>query len=545
MKLYYRHTPIERLDGNPAIYLGFNGETKLRLSKSIKLEAFSTVPASFYSEFGNDFSLWASEAAKSFEQPLNFWGSSFGSKAILQTDAPKYVMLANYLKRLLEKEENQSLNVIVDSPLLFKLLEDNFAPLEVYGRSLVQKELRKLKRGYFLRGLFISFAFLLKQARNKFMTTNSVELFSSGNYVLSFCDKRNLSKEVFDDHYVPHVQKSSEKVQYLLPLEVSPDIANSLSKKFTRSNFFSLINLASYTDIFSSALNRLRTVNLPYFNGINLNFIWSMETKRENSFTTICQRALEEKIYLKLGRRTKGSLLYPYEGQPWEKILLAGCNQNKELRTVGVQHCIFGKGMINFIPSPTEPIPSLMLTISQEYDSFFKSFSQKLLTEIVGGLRYGYLLDPIKTNPRKERLTIGVLFPIGEEQCSELWEELKNNSPEEYDFLFRFHPHYKIPYSNLPSNIKEHTGQFTDFLPLVDGVVYCASGVGLESFNQGIPTFKFEGGYFDTFMGEIQFQPNLLKALKELKNAQLTRGNQRNLIPPPDLEKMRSVLLQK
>lgn len=128
----------------------------------------------------------------------------------------------------------------------------------------------------------------------------------------------------------------------------------------------------------------------------DLSPLFRIEASKDRRLSVCVEAYLMRYVGLGLARHliNPNVVLYPYEAQPWEKLLIRGMRKFlKSVVIAGVQHVLFSKNYLSLIPSKrslaTGGFPDLILTAGYGYSKWFleAGVAKEDILEI-GALRY-------------------------------------------------------------------------------------------------------------------------------------------------------------
>lgn len=272
--------------------------------------------------------------------------------------------------------------------------------------SLGKISFLKLARIY--NNVPIPFPFL-KQARVLFVNWVGPDSFRSDNLLL---------KDRYFGDLLSHLDKSGVKLSVMgKPLDfVFSFYEISQSSIQVNKNAFFLQDFLSFKDIvisFFKSFLFLKYINHPFkLGGVNFSQVWKWFCFKDSMKGRI-PLALEtyyasRNVFKELSQ-SQVTLIYPYENQPWEKLLcLSFYDQFPQGKAFAYQHFPFAKDYLTSYPSQVylaqNKAPSLLLS-----DNFFGSW----LTEkgcnnhkLVGSFRFQALhqMHKLKTKPAEGRI---------------------------------------------------------------------------------------------------------------------------------------------
>ncbi|GEM_PF-2128726 len=209
------------------------------------------------------------------------------------------------------------------------------------------------------------------------------------------------------------------------------------------------------------------------------------------------------------------NIVYTYENQPWENVLLEGLrsNQFRDVNCVGVLHPAISMDSIRYFVSDRnirkERIPDQLLVMGGAYRQWFLENGYPASRVQVGGtVRYQNIFDKIgdrnlsETAPnQRETFTLFCPMSVGVEESRELlrkvWLSTKLLPAIELRVVVNFHPSMShddrekitraIP--SDPGNVSFSELDTWSLLESADAVAYNTTGVAFEAICAGLPVF--------------------------------------------------------
>ena len=91
----------------------------------------------------------------------------------------------------------------------------------------------------------------------------------------------------------------------------------------------------------------------------------------------------------------------------------------------------------------------------------------------------------------------------------------------QFNVLVKGHPDLALDESDLGKVGSLFNGSAMDLYKVVDGIVYCSSGCGMEAYQYGLPVFRFSGQFIDLMSGEHSFSPSVIYSIDEIAESDL------------------------
>jgi hypothetical protein len=245
-------------------------------------------------------------------------------------------------------------------------------------------------------------------------------------------------------------------------------------------------------------------------NGYDLTPIITYTSRQEQTKSQIIIALLYADIAPKLAREhiQPKTFIYPFENQPWEKILIQSfrkfCTSTK---LIGMQHAPFADNYVSCIPSSKQwqqkIVPDSLVTIGNEFYGRLLQQSAPKNKLVIGGYyqnpRLNYIIKK-PLNPSTTRTIILVSCPMNQRDSIDLIQKsvkaaaiLKN-----IQVFINFHPMVGQTIINEifirvkdivnSPNIKFVDGPALKWLEKCNILIYNSSGTVFEATNLGIPS---------------------------------------------------------
>ncbi|MBM4134781.1 MAG: hypothetical protein FJ245_13560 [Nitrospira sp.] len=243
-----------------------------------------------------------------------------------------------------------------------------------------------------------------------------------------------------------------------------------------------------------------------------------------------------------------GLIAYPYENQPWERLLVMAA-QTHGVRTVAYQH---GAGLARFMLSyfhgageaAWAPLPDVIVT-SAPYsrDLLLQGGAPPEQLVIGGSLRYRGLSVEPKAAVSTPRAGMCVLIALSVEPtlCMHLLHALKTAFPDGgradgLEFVIKAHPECPVKEEWLEWPATIASGSFRDTASLCPIAIYSGTSAGMEALALGCRVIRYKSELFFNmdraeFMtadfgvvdcGDYDLREKLLSVMKSLDDQPLT-----------------------
>jgi len=217
------------------------------------------------------------------------------------------------------------------------------------------------------------------------------------------------------------------------------------------------------------------------------------------------------------------ALIYPFENQPWEKMLcLAFRDEAPAVRLIGYQHAAVPSLLLGYFLGKQEsryvPLPDVIVTNGRGTFDRLKAggFPSEMLVD-GGAFRFEYLFDgkesrQLRSRTSKEEYRILVAFPTSRLSATCLLQDLLELFPTPFlrtnrecplTFILKCHP--DLPWgtfgnqeSKLPEWFTVSARPLSELLESADLFLYSPpTGTWREAYGAGLPVLKYRGEFLD------------------------------------------------
>ncbi len=481
------------------------------------------------------FADWIMEIGIRQEDKVNWWSSRLATKSPLQTDLFLLVCYHKLFRSWLGTPQSRIRVVVVEDPWLRSLLGRDFgaAPGVEVAAS---KSAVVANTAYWLAR--VPLAILYFAIRYCWLKVLAEALLSSSwprreqtpdkltILLYTWIEKSCFIKpDRLNDSYTGRLEeilsRNGESVTRLTSLSVRSAFLRRL-KPFARSLVATQRHI-TIGAIFKSATAFFRITNfqtVPMLDGGNYAPLLHRELLLEWGTPAFATAQLAHQSFRRIAKHCKARvkvLIYPFENQPWEKMLcLAFRREAPEIRLIGYQHTpipalfvsyLLGAGESRFVPLPDVIVTHGKATLDRLREGGFPE--EKLVDG--GALRMEYLFDQ-KENRRtgrtaKEEPRILVVFPTSRLSSACLLQDLLELFPApSFTFILKCHP--DLPWgtfgnkeSKLPAWFTVSAQPLNELIQTVDLFLYAPpTGSWREAYIAGLPVLKYQGAFLGEFL---------------------------------------------
>lgn len=198
-------------------------------------------------------------------------------------------------------------------------------------------------------------------------------------------------------------------------------------------------------------------------------------------------------------------VVFPYENQPWEKLLVLAAQQ-QGVKTIGYQHAIVPRLFLSMFfghgESSVAPIPDVIFTSGSQAHQLLMAGGTPATRLVLGGSRrYRQLVAPTQLSPVPAAdpavgSSVLVALPIDQVLTEHLCAAIRLAFPtggrkEGIKFLFKLHPAapFSLVSGDIPGEIVHD--KFEDVLTRCDMVLFAGSTTGLEAVLLGRRVLRY------------------------------------------------------
>tara|TARA_B100000315_G_scaffold241067_1_gene261545 strand:- start:927 stop:2585 length:1659 start_codon:yes stop_codon:yes gene_type:complete len=551
MKLIYiNRLDIRRLDKTKNIsYLGYNF-SNIKFFKDLEINIVDTrgLNTEVAHEIKCDFIDYIAEIGKNQINQVKWWATTIASKSNLQSDFFSYICLLKTFSLL--EDKNRCSIVFVDDIRLFFLIKRNYKisttifSVIIASYIYIYKVIFMFMRGTFSRAKFIFLRLLYDNySKNIFERHNG-----DCTYIYSWVEDRSFnSKGEYNDPYFPGINNFSPLNTYIIFLPYY--VKKHLMKKFDKKALLDgLSSYSSFGKIIKSSLSFYKPIINTSFYNFDLRTLWFFEILTDVTTNKYVSNIHEYYCWLDFFKSPRKKILYPFENQPWEKMMILASEAVKsDTSIMGCLHTTTHRLLLSFHTTKKDvsylPLPHVIIVNSKPVERLYIKYFKDKSTEIINGgsLRFSATnIQKIKNSA--DRQVIGVMLSCINSQTKEQLYDLNNNSNPQFDYLIKPHPDLPVYENYWQNNISYFSGTAEELYNIVDAIVYCSSTSGMEAYSYGIPVFRFLTQYLDLETGEDNFKPMLIKSIGDISEPQVMPHKPVQLFSPVNKKMWHNIL---
>jgi len=521
MKLIYGVKNLIQKDNRDenVYYLGYNFKNKKYLIDA-GFDVFDTreLISNTAHEIKFDFINYIAEIGKKQRCRLKWWASKIASKSNLQTDFFANTCLLYVCAKILE--ENNSGIIVTDDVRVYFLLKKNFEfQIPERTKLFARKDLLLLignALGTFLikRMSFIAKRIVYNYTANKYFVNRN----ESSVFLYSWVEDRSFNKvnDKYNDPYFPNIDKYINKeIVYFCPYYAKTSLIKRLANN---SKIDGLSNYTSFLKLILSSFYLFLPKNIVPFNKYNLNSLWRFEVLFENKGSSYISHIHDYFAWKSFFSINRGNLIYPFENQPWEKVMILA-NDKEKVKLFGAMHTTIHKLLLPFHTTDKEleymPLPGWIITNSAVAQKMYEAYFEKTEVKIILGGSLRFNNNKMALKKKFDRPVIGVMLSCIVSQTKEQLEDLFANANGQFNYLVKRHPDLNVEIEET-SNIRIFDGNAVELYQNVQAIAYCSSTCGIEAYAYGLPVFRLRTQYLDLETGENSFSPFVINTIGDL-----------------------------
>lgn len=471
-----------------------------------------------------DFINYITEVGKKQKNSLKWWASKIASKSDLQTDFFANTCLLFACTRIVSAHSSGI--IVTDDVRIYLLLKSNFDfQITLLNKSDVQKEVLLVvaKKGaaFFAK----RFSFVVSRLIYNFKVQRQLKKSKEQSvFLYSWVEDRSFNKEdgKYDDPYFPDINKYVNKgIVRFCPYYARPDLIKRLAKS---SKVDGLSNYSSVIKVMRSSFYLFRPKKIIPFNKYDLTSLWRFEVLSENSDSSYISHIHDYLCWKVFFSTNSGNLIYPFENQPWEKIMILA-NRTKKVKLLGAMHTTIHKLLLPFHTTDKEleymPLPEWIISNSSVSQKMYESYFEKAKVKIVAGGSLRFHNNKIALKETSDKPAIGVMLSCVASQTKEQLDDLFANAGDQFQYLVKRHPDLYVDIEET-DDIKIFKGSAVELYQNVQAIVYCSSTSGMEAFAFGLPVFRLRTQFLDLETGENSFSPFVINSIGDIQRNNIT-----------------------
>lgn len=486
-----------------------------------------------FTRYKKRFINYIAEIEKFQTDKKKWYATSISAHNNLQTDFYDKIVFLKLAEYFIKKNECDL--IVTDDPIIFKLIKDNLSlPYKFKNKLYSSFHIYKYIIISFLRMIVGRLFFLFKILEIQRKWKNKLDYIEDSIYLYSWMEERCFNNKKFEDQYLSGVDSVRIKKEKSIFISYYTDPSlyhywNQIDLKVNGlQNYFNLMNLFKSILIFPYFKNTDKK-----FLEFNLKLLWKLEFYKELKNNSFCYNLLEFYSWKYFFNKSSGIMIYPFENQSWEKVMLLA-NSVQKMKMIGYQHSSIGLNYLTYLSTKKEmednKLPDVLVTNSEENRKYLLKHFPGYSNIIDGGTKRYNKKSFQKNYKKSKKIIIGVFLPLIQSQAKELLFHInKNASKTPYKFLIKSHPNMDLKGIKTGENIEHFKGSAIELYSVSNAIIYCTSTAGSEAYSYGIPVFRFRGSFVDYKMGENAFQPKIIDSILEITQENLKNTNNKFL----------------
>lgn len=497
---------LSKLSGLTWMYIGGNAGLKQAaeiLNENRRLFIGKDIESIVDSVRGN-FIDYIGIISKFQKNKVIWYSSPMASKSMSQTTIFHQYVYQKLVERLTQGKNEDILFVTDDDELLSNIRKIQLDKIRLLNKSIFYKKKIYTKFEGYRRVL----TYFWLWVNMRFLRNRRLKEFDV--FIHTWMDESIFGKlPQFDDSHFGNLEiflrESGYKVARLSSLDFPLELIPRLQKYF--SNIIYPLSYLRLADLLRSIFTKFTVIiNGNSLAGIKdlkiLNILAENEMAKENRSKNYLVYLILYYSYKNLHSKISrtASIIYPFENQPWEKMLNLAY---RDFNRIGYQDSVIALNWLDYQNSPYEeaiPLPMAVLTSGKKWLIFLKKYYSSLKIEETGAIRYTYLLDRLKDRRGNTIKNIVVALPISLSIALalqyQILNSLKNIDLSDYIIKIKLHPdlprftylddkfaHYK--------NCQISAESISELLKDCVLLVTSGSSVAFEAVFSGIKTLYF------------------------------------------------------
>lgn len=448
---------------------------------------------------------------------LNWWASKFASKSPMQTDFFLMLCYKILITELMREKRDGRFAIFVEDAWLFADIRKTCSGAGVLflgNAGILPRKVFCLSRGLLHRLFLIGWiliARILTRFYHKAKIPEAVKIGAPRVCIINPCEIRAFKKGRYVNNYTPGLPELFEKNEvpffYLYPLRFPVATA----KYFGTNN---RVLWPAITNVkFSAVMKRIFDFWRPDFSRhtledgnrkYNIAGLLTREKWLENARAGFNQHLIFfDALKNFFGKKWCHCVIYPFENQPWEKMLCLAASEGG-IKTIGFQHSSIWRFYLSQFMGTGEsafaPLPSKLITSGERSAELYRKGNiPENIIAVGGALRYKHLAEDIKYEEYRhvEKASKPVILVslcidtlIAKSMLENIISRMSDNPLyEKVTFWIKPHPgnteNELHSLKNLLSKFRAASGPLNSLLKGADAVMSSASTSGLEAFLYG------------------------------------------------------------
>ncbi|WP_319508436.1 hypothetical protein [uncultured Methanolobus sp.] len=286
---------------------------------------------------------------------------------------------------------------------------------------------------------------------------------------------------------------------------------DNLKKSYSSGDLCPCINYLSPIDMLSAFLKtfffKWKKIKGSFsFSTFELLFASEKKWDKQDMYLALLQYKACKRLF-SLQNLDGKYVIYPFENQPWDKMMLLAIKESKvKCKTVGYQHTTIPHFMMNYFLGKDEtdilPQPDIIVANGEHWRKVLKKSGFSSIIKNGGSLRYVSFqssechIDKLKSILEVKGKNILVLLSYSIFYSIDLISYLLRNNAEDMNFLIKPHPNYperiiRKYFPKLPSNFTFVHGSMSECMEIVSFAIHTGTTAAVECMMSGINVIKY------------------------------------------------------
>jgi len=409
--------------------------------------------------------------------------------------------------------------VITENPWLLRACLENFKDKKVYiiaDRNFYAKKLLIRQIASYAKVFMYLFGGFWLWTANKFLSFRYRNDFSEllkkkfDVLICTWVEGRsfNGSNNAFSDPYLGSLNGFMLKKQYDTVVLSLPFLRlNLLKKSYLSKKVIPGIYFANLTDIIGSCtkINPVRgSDHIPLFDGLNIKAIFDFERIYERWLVihAYLHYRIVKNIFLKKRLDCK-FVVYPFENQPWDKMMITGARESKsDCKFIACHNITVPMFFLNFFLGDKEdkihPQPDTIVANGQYWEKTLKDAGFSCLIVNGGSLRYSPVAQTTQMAKKEVHASRNVLVLLSNslDYTLDLLFYILRVNEKDKNYLLKPHPDTPektirkyIP--EFPKNFRFIGGAMDQWMKEAEWAIHIGTTAAIECMMNGIEVIKY------------------------------------------------------
>jgi len=489
-----------------------------------------------------------------------WWATNTAYKSPLTCDLFLNYCYLNLIKEWLRNSKDSKL-IVIENPWLIKSCITSFKGNGVHVETSTSYYLKgQIKRQLFsmLRLTYHLLRMFMLWLMNKMHFSKDkagIDLFSTlgqNIFICTWIEARSFEYERkrFKDVYLGALHEYYKSKGYKIITLAMPSLSKKLLQRaYLYQGILPLIYFVSLSDILKSlfmAINSIYSKKTTFkHSGLNIKELLDFEFINEKG--TVFLSYINYKSFIKFFNSADFQtpfLFYPFENQPWEKMMILACEKSSNnwnligCHTIGVPF-FYLNFYLGSYESKQRPQPNIIASNGSHWKEVLINNGFNCKVKNGGSLRFGsnqkkVVSNTVTTRHKDSDDRVLVLLSTSLEYSLYLLFYLLRNNEKSKTYFIKPHPDTSTKLiikkvGNIPDNFEFVSGPIDDWMPKVKWTIHVGTTAAIECMLRGIKVYKF-------IPERIDLDPLLQSGFKQdcIKSCDYFKFNNENMYEVPE-----------